>query len=136
MGVGGGVGARIDRGRRPLEHEQVLGIATEVRYQLDARGTGSDECDALVRQLGQAAVGVSAGVVVVPTGGVEHVPTGGLVLLDARDSGKFRAVVRALSHHDEASADVVSAVGADPPALGGVVPDQFADLGGEQRAVV
>ena len=51
----------------------MLGIPAEMRHQLDTGGTGSDEGDTLVRELVQPAVGISAGVVVVPARRVEYV---------------------------------------------------------------
>ena len=58
---------------RALEHVEVLGIPAQVGNELDAGRAGADERDALVAELVQSAVGVSAGVVVVPARGVEHV---------------------------------------------------------------
>ena len=134
--IGRGVDALVHRRRRALEHVEVLGVPTEVRHQLDAGRAGADEGDPLVGQLVSPPSGVAAGVVVVPTRGVEHVSPGGTVVLDAGDAGQFRAVVGTLGHHDEPRADLVAAVGADLPPLQRVVPAQFAHLGGEQRTVV
>ena len=99
---------------RALEHVELLGISAEVRNQLHAGRAGADERDTLVRQLVQAAARVAAGVVVIPARGVEDVA---LEVLDAGDAGQLRPVVRALRHDHEAGPDVVTAVGADPPAL-------------------
>ena len=57
-------------------------------------------------------------------------------VLEARDARQFRPVERARRHHHESGADVVAAVGADPPAFDLLVPAQVAHLGGEDRPVV
>src|ERR1700744_221406 len=63
----------VHRRRRPLKHEEVLSVSAEVRNQLDAGRTRTDQRHALVMQLVQSAVGVPTRVVVIPTGGMEHV---------------------------------------------------------------
>ncbi len=111
----------------------MLGISAEVRNQLHTGGTCSDEGDTLVAQLVQSAAGISAGVLVVPARRVEHVP---LEVLDPRDAGQLRPVVRTSGQYHEAGPDVVAAVGVQPPAIDRFVPAHRAYLGGEDRTVV
>src|SRR3954467_3521091 len=97
----------------------MLGIPSQVRNELHTGGSRSDERDTLVGELVQAASGVSAGVVVVPAGRMENAS---LEILEPGDPGQLRSVVRALRHDDEAGADVVAAVGGQPPAVDRLVP--------------
>src|SRR5690349_10510086 len=97
----------------------MLGVSAEMRNELHACGTRSNERDALVRQLVQATVGIAAGVVIVPTCRVKDVS---LEIPDAWDIGQLGPVVRTLSHDHESGPDVVAAVGGQPPALDALVP--------------
>ena len=133
FGIGRRVATLVDGRWRALKHVQVLGIPAEVRHELYAGGARADERDALVGELVQSAGGVPAGVVIVPTRRVEAVS---FEVLDSRDAGQLRPVERTRPHHDEASANVVVAVGADPPALDLLVPAQIAHLCGEDRRIV
>ncbi len=134
--VGRRVGAHVHRRRGALEHEELLGIPAEMWHQLDAGSPRADECHPLVGQLVQAAAGIPAGVVVIPARGMERVTASVQVLLDTGDTGQLGLVVRAVRHHHEPRADVVTAVGGQPPALDLLVPAHVLDLGGEDRAVV
>ena len=49
-------------------------MLAEMRYALNRRRAGTDDAYALVSQLVQAAGGIAAGIVVIPTAGVEGVP--------------------------------------------------------------
>src|SRR5271166_4976285 len=59
-----------------------------------------------------------------------------LEVLDPRDAGQLRPVEGTRRHHHEAGADVVTAVGADPPTLDRLIPAQGADLSGEDGGIV
>src|SRR5690606_19358300 len=133
FGVGGPVAALVDIGRGALEDVEVLGRSGDVRNDLDPAGAGADHRDLLAGQSVQAALHGAAGVGVVPARAVEGVAT---ELADTGDAGQFRLVERALGHDDESGADVVAAVGADPPALAVLVPGQRVDQGGEEGALV
>ncbi len=54
--VGGTVGAHIDRGRRALEHKQMLGGHGKMRNRLHGGGAGPDDPDPLVAQAVKVAV--------------------------------------------------------------------------------
>ena len=74
VGVDRVVVADVDRRRRALEHEQLAGVAGEVRDALHRGRAGADDADALVGELRhRRALGVAAGVVVVPPARVEGV---------------------------------------------------------------
>ena len=81
----------------------------------------------------EAAVGTAPGVVVVPAAGVERVP---LERGDALDARQLRTVQRPARHHDVARPHRVAAVGADDPALIGVVPAHLGDLGLEAGVAI
>ena len=118
--IGRRVRPLVDRRRSSLEHVEMLGISAEVRNQLHARGAGSDERDALVRQLVQPAVGVAAGVVVVPARRVEDVP---LEVLDPGDAGQLRAGCTSPAVMTTKRARMSSPrLVLDPPALDRLVP--------------
>ncbi len=126
LGIGRTVGAHVDRRRRALEHEQLLCAGAEMRHALDGCGTGSDDADALVGELVEATVGVAAGVVVVPSTGVERVTLEGG---DAVDAGKLRTMQWPARHHDVARSHRVTAIGGDDPPMVGVVPTHAGHLG-------
>ncbi len=134
--IGRRIGSRVDRRRRALEDEELLGVPAQMRNQLNAGRAGPPhQRDTLVGQFVQSTVGAAAGVLVIPARGMEHMA--GEVRDPPRDARQLRPVVGALRHHDEPGPDVVTPpVGADPPALRLVLPVQFAHLGGEQRTVV
>ena len=131
--VGRPVGAHVDRRRRALEDVQLLGAGAEVRHALHRGGARADDADALVGEPVEAAVGVAAGVVVVPAARVERVA---LERLDAGDARQLRPVQRPVRHHDEPRAHRVAAVGRDDPATVGVVPAQLGDLGLEAGVAI
>src|SRR5687767_5124444 len=97
----------------------MLRVLRDSGHGLDGRRAGADDGHPLVAELRHAAVGVAAGVAVVPPAGVERVS---LELVDARDAGQLRPTRRAERHDDEARADVVVAVRADAPTLGRLIP--------------
>ncbi len=121
FGVDRLVAAIVDVGRRALEDVQVAGGAGQMGDALDTAGSGADDRDAFVAQPVKTAVHVSAGIVIVPARGVEGMA---LEAVDSRDARQLRAVKGSLTHHDEARADVVAAVGADAPASLRLVPPQ------------
>src|SRR5689334_17431031 len=97
------------------------------------RGTGADDADLLVAQLVERrALVVAAGVVVVPTAGVERVT---LELFDARNARQLRHVQRARTHPEELGREAIAAVGLDDPTIGRFVPLEVRDLRVEQRVV-
>src|ERR1700712_5047492 len=55
---------------------------------------------------------------------------------DVRYAGQFRPVEWSRRQHHEPGANIVVAIGADPPALDLLVPAQVVDLGGEDRRIV
>src|SRR5512144_758580 len=100
-----------------------------MRHALHGSSAGADDADALVRQLfHQRARRATAGVIVIPTAGVERVPLEGL---DAFDAGKFWHVQRPGTHADELRGEGVAAVGADGPARLRFIPIEAYDLGVE-----
>src|SRR5882757_5711462 len=131
--IGGLISAFVDGRRGALEHVEVLGIPTQMRYELHTGGPRADERNTLVTKLVQSAAGISAGVLIVPARRVEDVS---LEVLDPRDAGQLRPVVRAGGQDHEAGSDVVAAVGVQPPALDRFVPAHRAHLSGEDRPVV
>ena len=131
--VGGMVVARIDAGGRALEYIQLLGGFAEIGHALHRGGAGADDADPLVAQAGEVAVGIAAGVVVVPAAGVEGMA---LEIADARDPGQLGPVQGPIDHDHEAGADPVVAVGVDDPAPGRFVPDHPVDLGLQAGVVV
>ena len=102
-----------------------LRVLGEERDALDGGRAGADYRDALVAELVQIAVGVAAGVAVVPAAGVEGMPLEGV---DAGDAGQLRPVERPVGHHDEARANPVVAVGGDEPAALVLAPGERFDL--------
>src|SRR5947209_9430155 len=55
---------------------------------------------------------------------------------DVRYAGQFRPVKRPRRQHHELGANIVVAIGADPPALDLFVPPQIVYLGGKDRRIV
>lgn len=131
--IGGAVAAHIDRGRRALEHIQMLGVPSQMGHDLDGGGAGADEGHALVGESVQSAARVAAGVVVVPAAGVERMALEGL---DARDAGEFRPAECSAGDHHMARPDAVVPVGVDGPLQLGVVPAEFGHLGPEADIAV
>ena len=117
--------ADVDRGRRALEDDQLLGGLTQVGDALDGGGAGADDADALVPQARQVAVAVAARVGVIPAAGVEGLP---LEVLDARDPGQLRAMEPAATRQTNLARISSSAVGANHPAGGVLFPLQAGDL--------
>ena len=97
-----------------------------MRHALNRRRAGADDPDPLAGQARQAAVRGPAGIVVVPTAGVEGMPLEGL---DAGNAGQLGPMQRAVGHADEARLHGVAAVGGDDPAPAGLVPGHAGDLG-------
>ena len=94
----------------------------------------ADDRDPLVGEpLHRRAVGVAAGVVVVPPAGVERVA---LERLDAGDARQLRDVQRSGAHADELRGELVAPVGADDPPVAVGVPLEVLHLGVEQGLVV
>jgi hypothetical protein len=131
--IGVAIGAHVDRGRRALEHVQVLRRRTDVRHALDRGRARADHGHALAAQAGEIPLGVAAGVGVVPAARVEGVPA---VRLDPQNARQLGAVQRAVRHDDEAGAHAVAAVGGDDPAGRGVVPAHRGHFGLEAGVAV
>src|SRR5690349_17260369 len=101
------IGSDIDGGWRALEHVELLAGAREMRHALHGSGAGADDADALVLQLlHQRALGVAAGVVIIPPAGVERMPLEGL---DTFDAGKFWHMQRPRPHADELRGEGIAA---------------------------
>ena len=133
FGVGRSVGAHVDRRRRALEHEQLCRARTEVRNTLHGGGPGADDADPFAFEAHEAALGITAGVVIVPPARVERVPP---EAVDAGNAGELRPVQRPAGHADVAGAHRVPAVGPNDPAPVAVVPTHLGDLGLEARVAV
>src|SRR5262249_26969527 len=108
--VGGRVAAQVDRGGRALEDVEVLGVLAHERHALDRRGAGANYRDPLVGEAREAAVGVAAGVGVVPAVGVERVA---LEIAYAGDARQLGAARRPQRHDHEAGSDVIATAGGD-----------------------
>ncbi|MBB3051603.1 hypothetical protein FHS23_002632 [Prauserella isguenensis] len=89
LGIRRTVLPNVHGGRCALEHVEVLGVPGERGYDLDARGTGADDGDALVGESVQPAVRATSGVAVIPAARVERVPC---EVLDAGDAGQLGVV--------------------------------------------
>ena len=127
------VAAHVDGRRRALEHMQALRRFREMGHALHRGGAGADDANALVLQVDEAAVGVAAGVGVIPPAGVERVPLEGF---NARNPRQLGAVQGAVAHDDEACPHAIFPVCEDRPALRGVVPFQRGHFGLEAGALV
>ena len=132
VGIGGPVAPLADGRRRALEHVEVLGRLGQRRHALDAARPGADEGDDLVRQAGERLVRAAAGVLVVPPRRVERAPG---EVLHARDGGQLHQVEDPDGQHVPAAADLVAAVGVDPPAGCVLVPLGPGHPGVEQGVV-
>ena len=133
LGVGGFVASHIHRRGGALEHVEVLGCLAEKRHALDGAGTGADHRDPLVAQPVKVPVGPAAGVVVVPSAGVERVA---LEVADAGDAGEFRPVEGPVGHGHEPGSQSVAPVGGDDPPGGVFVPGHTGDFRLEHHPVV
>ena len=131
--IGGPVVAHVDGRRGSLEHVELIGVLTQVRYALNRRRSRSDDSDALTFQSDEATLGRTAGVRVVPTAGVKGVT---LERLDTRNTRQLGSMQRPIGHHHETRAHLVTAVGGDDPAADGVVPAHFGHFGLEARVAV
>ena len=129
LGIGGAVGPNVHRRRRALEHVEVFGRSAEMGDALHRGGTGADDAHHLVAQLVQVAGGIAAGVVVVPTAGVEGVT---LEVVDPGDTWQLGPVERAVGHGDELGAELITPVGLHDPTIGGFIPAQLGDTGLEE----
>ena len=131
--IGRPVGAHVDRRRRALEDVEMLGRRAEMRHALHGRRAGADDADALVAQTRQVAVGIAAGVGVVPAAGVERVSR---ERLDAGDPGQLGSIERPVRHDDEVRLHPVAAVGRDDPARAVLVPAHLGHFRLEARVAV
>src|SRR4051812_30180327 len=111
----------------------MLGIAADVRNALNGGRAGANDRDALVGQFDQAAGRIAAGIVEIPPRGMKAVA---LESCDPGNAWQFRLVQNARGHDHKTGPDIVTLVGADPPALNPVVPTQRADDGAEERMLV
>src|SRR6266705_6346136 len=96
-----------------------------MRDALNRGRPGPDYTHAFVRVFVQAAVGVAAGVAVVPTAGVEGMP---LELLDPSDRRELGPVQRPARHDHKTRPEDVAAVRGDVPAPFLLVPVRLFDL--------
>ncbi len=129
VGIGGPVAPLPDGRRRALEHVEVFRRLGQGRHALDAGRPGAHEADHLVRQTGEGLVRPAAGVAVVPPRRVERAPG---KVLHTRDGGQLQEVEDPDGQHVPAAADVVAAVGVDPPPGGVLVPLGLCHAGVEQ----
>src|SRR5262245_54300822 len=111
----------------------MLGVFRDVGDALDRRRAGSNHRDALVTELVQIPVGVSARVAVVPTTGVKGVP---FVTVDPGNSGQLGPVQGTVGHHHVASAQEVITIGADQPPALFLAPSDLPDQGLKEGAAV
>src|ERR1700757_4045282 len=98
---------------------------TKVRDALNRRRTSADDPDPFVVQLGQAARGIAAGVVVIPAARMKGMA---FEVLDPGDRGKVGPIERSARHHDESRPEDVVAIGSNRPSRGGFVPSRVSDL--------
>ena len=103
-------------------------------HALHRRGAGADDGHPLVGQpLHRCAVGITTGVVVVPTAGVERVP---FEVGDAGESGELGHVQWPEAHANELGGEVIAPAAAHDPTGPLGVPLQTGDLGVKQGVVV
>ncbi|CAB4801539.1 unannotated protein [freshwater metagenome] len=103
--VSGAVSSNTDSTRRALEDKQILRRFGKLRNGLNRSSASSDNADALVAKLVHEFARTTAGVVVIPTAGVEHAS---LELLDTRNAGNLRLMKNAASDHDVLRTDLVA----------------------------
>src|SRR5689334_15409408 len=104
-----------------------------MRYALNRGRPGTDYAHALIGELMEAAGGVPARVVIVPTTGVESVS---LKLLDPRDPGELGPIQRSARHDHKTRLKQITAIGRDCPAFLFVVPARILDLRLEARVLI
>ena len=104
----------------------MLGGLADVGDALHGGGASADNPDHFVRQLVEAPVGVAAGVVVVPSAGVERVAFEGV---DAGDAGQLGPAEGSDGHDHEPGPHPVVVVGVQHPPVVGVVPVHLVDPG-------
>src|SRR3546814_11278939 len=99
---------------------ELLRVTPEIRDRLHRRRTGADDRNPLIGQAVEfRLLPAAAGVVVVPTRGVED------LALERRQSGnarQLRPVQRTAAHDTETCPDVVAAIGDDLPAADTLAP--------------
>src|SRR5262249_39124081 len=101
-------------------------MLTKMRHALDSRRARPDDGYAFVRQVGQPAGCVAAGVLVVPTASMESVT---LEVLDTGNRRQLGPIERATRHDHEAGAKNVPSIGLNGPSRSLVVPACLFDLG-------
>src|SRR5262245_43101682 len=111
----------------------MLRMRTDVRHALNRGGAGADDGNAFVREVGEAAAVIAAGVRVVPPTGVERVT---LEVFDTGNRRQLRSVQRACRHDDGARLNGVVSVRRYDPARDVFVPAQVGDLGLKARRLV
>ena len=119
FGIGGPVAPLADGRRRALEHVDVLRRLGQRRHALDAGRPRAEEADNLARQAREGLVRAAAGVLVVPSRRVKRAPG---EVLHAGDGRQLQEVEDPDAQHVPAAADLVAAVGADPPPGRALVP--------------
>ena len=129
IGIGRLVVAEIDAGRGALEDVELFGSAAEARDCLNGAGAGADDADDLVRQFGE----ILAGVVVIPTRGVERVA---LERFHAGYFGELGLGQRAVGADHEFGLHRIAAIGADVPELFLLVPGRRGDRGAEDGEII
>src|SRR3546814_19969249 len=107
--MGWWMGANVDARWRALQDMELRRVTPEIRDRLHRRRTGADDRNPLIGQAVEfRLLPAAAGVVVVPTRGVED------LALERRQSGnarQLRPVQRTAAHDHETCTDVVAAIG-------------------------
>ena len=83
LGIGLAVVAHVDGRRGALKYVQLFGPFPQMRNTLHASGAGTDDANTLIFEIDQIAVGVTAGVRVIPAAGVKGVTC---IVVDAGDA--------------------------------------------------
>ena len=126
FGVGQGVVADINRGRRALEYVKLLRRCAEMGDALNGSRAGADDADPFVPEVRQIAVAVTTGVAIVPAAGVERIA---LERIDTRNAGQLRPAEWPIRHCHVLRLEPVATIGADDPAPLLLVPPHVGDGG-------
>ena len=129
----GRVTAQINRRRRALKYIKLFRVFTHKRDTLNGGGAGANDGDALVGKLGEPAVVIAAGVVVIPAGSMEGMA---LERRDTRYAGQLRAVSGAGGLNDKLRANLVVAMSGHVPMAALFAPLNLCNAGLKDRVVV
>ena len=125
------VDALVDGRGGALKHVELLGVSGQERNCLNGGSARADDRDALVAQLVENRLAlVPAGVVVIPSGGMEHLA---LEIFQSRHPGHLRCIDRSHGHDDEPRSQIVAAIRCDTPPFDRLVPPQRVDACVKQR---